>query len=97
MIPSSDKLQFEWDDRKNQTNIKKHGISFETAAFVFTDPYYVVLFDEDHSLEEDRFYVLGTVQDILFVVFTLRNETIRLISARLATRQERRFYYDRQL
>ena len=90
-------MKFEWDDEKNAANIKKHGISFETAAKVFADPYYIEVYDSEHSAEEDRYIALGLVEDVLFVVFTERKEAIRLISARLATEIERRFYYDSEV
>ena len=93
---ASYELSVEWDDHKNLLNIKKHGISFETAALVFADEHYVELYDEDHSEDEDRYIAIGMVEDLLFVVHTVRDETIRLISARIATKQERRFYYDCQ-
>ncbi len=90
-------MKFEWDDEKNSINKKKHGISFETASKVFTDPYYIEVYDSEHSVEEDRYIAIGAVEDVLFVVFTERRETIRLISARLATEKERRFYYDSEI
>lgn len=83
----------EWDDNKNQTNIQKHGISFETAALVFADEERIEYYDSVHSLEEDRFVVLGCVQGILYVVYTMRGDASRLISARMATPRERRIYY----
>ena len=90
-------MKFEWDDEKNIINKKKHGISFETAAKVFNDPLYIEVYDSDHSIEEDRYIAIGMVEDVLFVVFTERKQTIRLISARLATETERRYYYDSEL
>ena len=90
-------MQFEWDDEKNRINKMKHGISFETAAKVFTDPRYIEIYDSEHSLGEDRNIAIGLVEDVLFVVFTERRHAIRLISARLATEIERRYYYDSEL
>lgn len=87
-------LSFEWDEEKNLKNQQKHGISFETAAYVFQDEYYIEMYDFEHSTDEDRYIAIGRVGDLLFVVFTERGETIRLISARLATESERRLYYD---
>ena len=84
----------EWDTDKNEINKKKHGISFEAAALVFADEHYLELYDDEHSIDEDRYIAIGSVEDILFVVHTMRNENVRMISARLATKQERRFYYD---
>ncbi len=83
----------EWDDNKNQINIRKHGISFETAALVFADEERIEYFDRLHSQDEDRYVVLGCVQGILYVVYTMRNEAARIISARMATPLERRIYY----
>lgn len=75
----------EWDDNKNKINIKKHGISFETAALVFADEERIEYLDKIHSIEEDRYIVLGCVQGILYVVYTMRGEAARIISARMAT------------
>ena len=83
----------EWDDNKNLTNIKKHGISFETAALVFADEERIEYYDKLHSIDEDRYVVLGCVQGILYVVYTMREEAVRLISARMANPTERRIYY----
>ena len=83
----------EWDDNKNRINIQKHGISFETAALVFADEERIEYYDKLHSHDEDRFIVLGCVQGILYVVYTMRDEASRLISARMATPTERRIYY----
>ena len=83
----------EWDNNKNQINIRKHGISFETAALVFADEERIEYYDKLHSLNEDRYVVLECVQGILYVVYTMRNEAARLISARLATPTERKIYY----
>lgn len=87
-------MTFEWDEAKNRINQEKHGISFETAAYVFQDDYYIEMYDFEHSIDEDRYIAIGMVGDLLFVVFTERGKNIRLISARLATIQERRLYYD---
>lgn len=88
---------FEWDEEKNILNKKKHGISFETAAYVFKDQNYIEMYDFEHSIEEDRYIAIGRVGDVLFVVFTERKANIRLISARLATESERRLYYDQDI
>lgn len=87
-------LQFEWDEEKDRINQEKHGISFETASYVFQDEFYIEMYDFEHSVEEDRYIAIGKVGDLLFVVFTERGERIRLISARAATERERRLYYD---
>ena len=85
---------FEWDDRKAQSNKKKHGISFEEASTVFGDPLSVTIPDSGHSVEEDRFATIGlsTSDTLIVVVHTDRDDIIRIISARRATRHERRQY-----
>ena len=90
-------MKFEWDNNKEQINIKKHGIDFSTAAFVFDDIFHVEIFDEVHSEYEDRFIAIGMVDDIaiiIAVVYTERGEIIRIISARKATKREKEVYYD---
>lgn len=84
----------EWDDRKNEINKRKHGISFETAAHVFEDINRIEYFDEAHSADEDRFIVIGLVRNVLFVVYTDRGDATRIISARKATEAETEVYYD---
>ena len=83
----------EWDENKNLINIQKHGISFATAALVFADEERIEYYDALHSINEERYVVLGCVQGILYVVYTMRGEAVRLISARMATATERRIYY----
>ena len=85
-------LKFEWDKRKAVLNIKKHGVSFEDAATAFGDPLSVTIHDPKHSDHEDRFLLLGETQDkkLVVVAHTDRKDTIRLINARPATRQERK-------
>ena len=90
-------MKFEWDENKNIINKEKHKISFETAAHVFDDPNYIEMFDFEHSVDEDRYIAIGKVGDVLFVVFTEKKETIRMISARLATSMERSLYYDQKI
>ncbi len=87
-------LSFEWDEKKNQANIKKHGISFEIAMRVFSDENRLEDYDEAHSIDEDRYISIGMVRDILYVVYTDRGEAIRIISARLADKDERSRYYE---
>lgn len=65
-----------------------------TIHMVFYEPYYIEMFDFEHSVDEDRYITIGKVGDVLFVAFTERKVTIRLISARLVTNVERRLYYD---
>lgn len=90
-------MKFEWDENKNSINKEKYKISFETASYVFDDPYYIEMYDFEHSVDEDRYIAIGKVGDVLFVVFTERKDTIRLISARLATNAERSLYYDQDI
>ena len=85
-------LLFEWDDNKEQINIKKHGLNFSVAARVFLDPDRIEIYDEVHSITEDRYNTIGMVNDILFVVYTERVDSIRIISARVATKQEMEVY-----
>ena len=74
--------RFEWDHKKNAENEAKHGVSFETAQYVFSDPRRVFAEDLDHSEEEARFYCFGRVGNgILTVRFTYRMSVIRLIGA----------------
>ena len=86
---------YEWDSEKEALNIQKHGLDFETAILVFEDENYLEWYDEAHSESANRYHVLGLVHDVLFVVYTERRDNIRIISARLATKQERSLYYDR--
>ena len=83
---------FEWDYEKEQRNIKIHKISFETAKLVFNDNNRIELFDINHSGAEDRIITIGKVDKVLFVVYTERGEKTRIISARAATKAERRLY-----
>lgn len=90
-------MQFEWDDEKNQINIRKHGIDFETAALVFADENRLEIYDEGHSDDEDRYITIGVIGGIAYivmVVYTERGNVTRLISARKATKEEGRMYYD---
>ena len=88
-------LLFEWDEDKASANIRKHGISFETAGRVFQDDSLIEIFDSLHSDDENRMLAIGLVDEILSVVYTERHEqTIRLISARKATKKERSMYYE---
>ena len=89
-------LRFEWDERKAAANAKKHGVSFEEAKSVFVDEQAKLIDDPDHSLDEDRFVLLGLSSSLrlLVVCHCYRDEgnIIRFISARKATTQESRFY-----
>lgn len=87
-------LGFEWHHRKDEANRRKHGISFEEAVEAFEDPFSLTIPDPDHSREEDRFVLLGSLLrgEIVVVVHVLRGETVRVISARRATAVERHTY-----
>ena len=87
-------LKFEWDPQKAAANLAKHKVSFEEAATVFGDPLGGIVADPRHSVEEQRFALLGLSQDrrLLAVMYVDRGGAIRIISARLATRRERRNY-----
>ena len=80
-------------EEKEQKNIVKHGIDFSTAALVFGDESRIELFDEEHSVDEDRYITIGLVNDVLTVVYTIRTEAYRIISARIATKAEKEEYY----
>ena len=87
-------MRFEWDDRKAAANLKKHGVSFEEASTVFQDPLSATGADPDHSLGEQRWVTFGVsdVGRLLVVAHADRNDSIRLISARPATKAERGIY-----
>lgn len=90
-------MRFEWDENKEQKNIAKHGIDFSTAVLVFGDNNRIEFFDEKHSESEDRYITIGAINGIitiLYVVYTEREDVIRVISARSATRREKEAYYD---
>lgn len=86
-------IVFEWDEEKNKINIFKHNVDFNDAAKVFSDKNRIEWFDEYHSDNEDRYITIGRVDEILFVVYTERENSTRLISARLANKSERKKYY----
>jgi uncharacterized protein len=88
-------LAFEWDSKKSTANENKHGISFEEAKSAFTDQFARLISDPDHSDQEDRFILLGTSihSRLLVICHCVRtNDTIRIISARKADKQERKLY-----
>lgn len=94
-------MKFEQDREKEKTNIKKHGVTFEQASFVFADRYALNKYDEEHSEDEDRWIILGKSfnEVLLLVVHTFRNkdgvEYTRIISARKATKKEKQAYQKR--
>jgi uncharacterized DUF497 family protein len=85
---------FEWDQKKADSNATKHGVQFEEAITVFSDPLSMLMPDPDHSVGEERFLLLGASRQnrLLVVAFAERPPRTRLISARPATRAERRGY-----
>ena len=89
-------IKFEWDTDKANSNQKKHGVSFDEAQSVFYDEFAIQFFDEESSNTEDRFLMLGLSQEqrIIIVCHCERDSgnTIRIISARKATKHERKFY-----
>ena len=87
-------LEFEWDPRKARANEINHGIHFEEALTVFSDPLARIFDDEEHSEDEPREIIIGhsMKQRLLLVCFTARRTRVRLISARRATPLERKEY-----
>lgn len=91
-------LSFEWDENKARTNLARHGVSFEDASTVFGDPMSITIPDPAHSQAEDRWIILGHSQQgrLLVVVHTERGDNLRIISARPASRRERKQYEESQ-
>ncbi len=89
-------MEFEWDEAKAEANVRKHGVSFAEAATVFGDPLAVTFFDPDHSDDEYRFLTIGLSIDgrALILSHTDRGDRVRIISARVATKSERKGYED---
>jgi uncharacterized protein len=87
-------MMFEWDKSKATANLKKHGVSFEEAKSVFDNVLAVIFDDEAHSVGEKREIIIGHSRNnrLLLISFTERPNAIRIISARLATRRERKNY-----
>ena len=91
-------MKFEWDENKNQTNIRKHGIDFYDAAYVFSDPFALSIPDDEHSEMEERWILLGNNlnEQLLLVIHAFHcDEVIRIISARKATATEKNTYINR--
>jgi uncharacterized protein len=89
--------EFEWDDRKAETNWLKHGIRFESAKFVFEDNFAYEEIDHSQRYDEDRFSIIGMVADrLLYVAYTFRDDRYRIISARFANVRESRLYYEQK-
>ena len=87
-------MKFEWDPHKDAANRRKHGVGFDEALTVFADPLSTTFPDPDHSISEQRFLIIGmsAAGRLVVVAHAERKEGIRVISARLVTRRERRFY-----
>ena len=87
-------MRVEWDPRKATANLKKHGVSFEEASTALADPLAITGADPDHSQSEARWITFGSSnrQRLLAVAHTEEGDSIRIISARAATRPERRLY-----
>ena len=85
---------FEWDENKARQNLAKHNISFVEATTVFLDPLSIMIADSEHSQDEQRCIIIGfsNRERLLVVVHVDRGDNIRIISARRATRYERRTY-----
>ncbi|MCL5102776.1 MAG: BrnT family toxin [Armatimonadetes bacterium] len=90
-------MHFDWDARKAKQNQAKHGVRFEEALSVFSDPLATVFPDPDHSEAEKRYIQIGTsvAGRLLIVIFTDRGSTVRIVSARKAVRYEREAYEER--
>ena len=89
-------IRFTWDSKKNTANIRDHGVPFEEARTAFYDPNARIIYDPDHSQDEDRFILLGLSRNIRLLVishaYRENDEIIRIISARKANRSEQRQY-----
>ena len=89
-------MEFEWDDAKAEANLRKHGVAFAEAATAFGDPLAITFYDPAHSDDEDRFLTIGLSEGgrVVILSHTDREESVRIISAREATRGERKGYED---
>jgi len=87
-------MEFEWDTKKASSNLRKHKVSFEEASTALSDPMAATGADPDHSIGEFRYVTFGISERgrLLVVAHTEQSETIRIISARLASRRERKIY-----
>ena len=87
-------MDFEWNTNKAESNLRKHGVSFQEAASVFGDDLGITVYDPDHSKDEDRYITIGWSdrRRLLIVSHTDREERIRIISARALTPSERKDY-----
>jgi uncharacterized DUF497 family protein len=86
---------FQWDDAKAAANYAKHGVTFEAARDVFKDPFAIEQMDDRQNYGEERWTILGIAQDrLLLVAYTMRNDSIRITSARGAEPYEKREYHE---
>ena len=87
-------MDFDWDSDKAAENVAKHGVTFEEAASIFSDPLAITFPDPDHSRDEERILTFGmsNQERLLVVISTERSDTLRIISARTTTRRERGIY-----
>ena len=87
-------MKFEWDNKKSESNLKKHQVSFEEGASIFGDALAFTFRDPDHSVGEIRYLTFGISQNgnLLVLSHTYRNDLVRIISVRRATRMERKIY-----
>ena len=91
-------MEFEWDRKKAKYNLRKHGVSFEEASTVFDDLLAAVYEDPQHSVHEKRFLMIGSSvrRRLLIVAFADRNQRVRIISARMPTQPEKKFYEEEE-
>jgi uncharacterized DUF497 family protein len=88
-------LEFEWDEAKNTANITKHGVGFAIARYIFNDVFAIERLDDRQDYGEDRYVITGMVEArLVSVVYTMRGEVVRIISARGATPYEKRQYHE---
>ena len=91
-------ISFEWDQNKNLINIKRHKVSFEDAKSVFFDDNARLIYDPEHSIDEERYIILGISSKLKFLVvvhvYKESDKVIRIISARKATKSEIKYYYE---
>jgi uncharacterized protein len=89
------KLAFEWHQAKAEANLRRHGVSFDLAKTVFNDPFAIERLDDREDHDEERFVMIGMAEGnvVLFVAYTERKESIRIISARRATQYEQDDYF----
>jgi uncharacterized DUF497 family protein len=89
-------ITFEWDTSKNSTNLIKHGITFEDSVYAFLDPFGIIIPDPDHSIDEERFILIGRDSrkrlQVICHSYRGNEETIRIISVRSATKKEKNVY-----